>query len=129
MSGQNTTNGSVSEQKTTNGSVSRQNTTNESVSDYQGKKIKFCVRNSVIGIVKSINEDTIEQYCEFIEDTFPPNPADWVALKREMVVAARKGPKIFVKCCRGKLTGYNKMDNVKIVAFIKQNESNSGEGG
>ena len=77
-------------------------------------KIKFAVEHSVIGIVKAINEDSIEKYCDFIERNYPVDSVDWLALKSEMTVAARKGPKIFVKCPRGKMTGYKKITNRNI---------------
>ena len=90
------------------------------------QKIEFCVRNSVIGIVKSINEDTIEKYCEFIQNTFPTDEADWLDLKRDIVAAARKGPKIFVRCSSGKITNYDKMENIKIVAFLQEEVGGRG---
>ena len=88
-----------------------------------GEKIQFCIRNSVIGIVKSINEDTIEEYCEFIQNTFPTDEDDWPDLKKELVTAAKKGPKIFIQCTNGKITGYEKTDNLRIVAFLREESS------
>ena len=78
------------------------------------------MNNSVIGVVKGINEDTIDKYCDFIEKNFPIDAVDWSNIKSKMRSASKEGPKICVKCSRGKITGYKKMDNIKIVAFVKQ---------
>ena len=88
------------------------------------EKLNFIVNNSVIGVVKGINEETIDKYCNFIERNFPVDATDWPNLKSEMKAASKQGPKIFVKCSRGKITGYKKMDNIKIVAFVKQQNGN-----
>eukprot|EP00092_Neocalanus_flemingeri_P001115 GFUD01001188.1.p1 GENE.GFUD01001188.1~~GFUD01001188.1.p1 ORF type:complete len:1412 (+),score=425.44 GFUD01001188.1:75-4310(+) len=90
------------------------------ISDELAEKIQFSIKNSVIGIVKAINEDTVEEYCDFIDKNYPVDVADWPALKEDIIAASKKGPKIFVKCSRGKITGYKKLDNINIVAFIKQ---------
>jgi len=96
------------------------------VSEETAEKIQFIINNSVFGIVKAINEDTIEQYSDFIERNYPVDGADWPSLKADMIEVAKRGPKILVKCCRGTITGYKKMDNIKIVAFVKkQNEKES----
>ena len=96
------------------------NPSHTDISDETAEKIHFSVNNSVIGIVKAINEETVGEYSDFIERHFPVDDTDWPTLKTAMVTAARKGPKIFVKCSRGKISGYKKLDNIKIVAFVKQ---------
>ena len=44
---------------------------------------------------------------------------DWPDLHEKLVETASNGPKLQIKCSRGKIGAYKKKDNIRIVAFIK----------
>ena len=88
------------------------------ISDIIAEKIHFSIKNSVIGIVKAIDEETIQDYCNFIERNYPVDVADWPVVKDDIMATSKKGPKIFLTCSSIK-TKYKKKENIKIVACIQ----------
>jgi len=89
------------------------------LSEEIARKVRFSINNSIMTQVKAINNDTIEEFINLVENNFPIDEQDWQDLKNEMRGKAKIGPKIQISCSRGKIKGYKKLNNIKLVAFIK----------
>lgn len=91
----------------------------DDVSHELAAKLMTAMDNFIGSKVKGLDGLTIEKYLEMMKTNFPVESEDWQDLETKMRTLCKQGPKVRIKCDRGKIVGYKKYENIKLVAFFK----------
>ena len=97
--------------------------TDQQVDEGTKQKISNILSSSILGTVRCLSENNVEEFCGIVEKYFAVDEGDWADLKAKIIDAVTRGPKIEVNVVRGELTTVKKNDILKIRAFVSHSNN------